>query len=223
MKTLFIVGGNGDIGKAITEFFALNSYKVIAPSKKDLCLADPTSIQKNSLITTITPDVFIHCAAVNFPSPFDRIDSEDFEMTLSVNSKSFFYIMQQLAPRMMKKGASVLAISSLYGSISRKNRLAYTASKHALNGMVKTMALELGGNNIKVNSISPGFVDTKLTRRNNNEEKINKLIEHIPLGRLANPMDIAKVAYFLSSPDSYITGQDIIVDGGYVIGGFEGC
>ena len=75
--------------------------------------------------------------------------------------------------------------------------------------------------NIKVNSLSPGFVDTKLTRKNNDNQKIKEWENKIPLNRLANPNDIAEVAYFLCNDNKYITGQDIVVDGGYTIGGFE--
>ncbi len=88
--------------------------------------------------------------------------------------------------------------------------------------MIKTLAIDLGRLNIKVNAVSPGFVDTSLTRNNNSLAKIRSFKQKIPLGRLANTDDIAEVAYFMCSLENrYITGQQIIVDGGYTVGGFE--
>lgn len=95
-------------------------------------------------------------------------------------------------------------------------------SKHALIGLIKTAAIELGRYNIKVNAIFPGFVDTNLKRKNNDSNKIKFLEEGIPLGNMAKPADIANVAYFLcSEKNTYITGQDITVDGGFICGGFQ--
>ncbi|MFX8339388.1 SDR family oxidoreductase, partial [Acinetobacter baumannii] len=85
-----------------------------------------------------------------------------------------------------QQSGCILGVSSIYGDFSRKNRLAYAASKHALNAMIKTMALELGGDNIRVNGIAPGFVDTQLTRKNNDQATIDGFKRKIPLGRLAN-------------------------------------
>ena len=98
--------------------------------------------------------------------------------------------------------------------------MAYVCSKHALEGVIKTYACEYGRNNILFNCISPGFVDTKMTRKNNSEEKIKKIIERIPLNRLAESIDIAYTAYYLcSDKNTYITGQNIIVDGGFMAEG----
>ena len=123
---------------------------------------------------------------------------------------------------MKKKEGHILAISSLYGTASRRNRISYTMSKHALNGAVKTLSIELGEHNIKVNSLSPGYVETNMTKKNNDAKQIDLWKSRIPLGRLASPVDIAKVSLFLCSDNNqYISGQNIIVDGGYSIGGYE--
>ena len=88
--------------------------------------------------------------------------------------------------------------------------------------MIKTLALELAPQGIKVNALSPGFVATRMTYQNNSTETIDKIKSRIPLGELAKPEEIANVALFLcSKSNTYITGQTIIVDGGYTIGGFE--
>jgi 3-oxoacyl-[acyl-carrier protein] reductase len=121
-----------------------------------------------------------------------------------------------------RKSGHIVAISSLYGAFSRSKRSAYSASKHALNGLVKAMSIELAPDNVLVNTLSPGFVDTKLTRKNNTADMIHEFKEKIPLGRLASVEDISAVAFFLcSEKNTYITGQDIVVDGGYSVGGFQ--
>ena len=87
---------------------------------------------------------------------------------------------------------------------------------------MRTLALELGRHGIRVNLLSPGFVDTAMTRRNNDPAMIRKLCERVPLGRLARPADIAQAVYFLCSSEAgYIHGANLVVDGGYSIGGFQ--
>ena len=221
MSKLFITGGNGDIGNSISNLFEKNGYEVIRPSSVDLDLSNRNEIEKYlEHINDIS--VFIHCAGVNYPKSFLKVDDFELKKVMDINVNSFLHISKKIVPTMIQnKFGYILSISSLYGFISRKNRLLYSASKHSLNGMMKTMALELGNHNIKVNSLSPGFVDTKLTRKNNSSQKIKEWKNKIPLNRLASTDDIAKVSYFLCNDNNYITGQDIVVDGGYTIGGFE--
>ena len=167
-------------------------------------------------------DVFIHCAGVNHPNVLGALTLEDFLLTQQINTTAFFQIISYLTPGFKKNGGFVLGVSSIYSVISRVGRLAYATSKHALNGALKTVALELGQYNVLVNTLSPGFVDTDLTRQNNSFETIAMLREKIAVKRLALPEDIANIAYFLcSEKNRYITGQNIVADGGYSVGGFE--
>jgi 3-oxoacyl-[acyl-carrier protein] reductase len=223
MKNLFLLGGQGDIGEAIGRKFRENDYKVIAPTSKDLNLEDRTSIEVFFDKNAITADVIIHSAGFNEPKSFEGLSYEDILKAHSINVFGFYSVLQRLLPAMKaRRKGDILAISSLYGIIAREKRLPYVMSKHALNGLVKTLAIEFGQHNIKVNALSPGFVDTKMTRKNNEEKTIKGLTEKIPLGRLAKPEEIAEVAFFLcSEANAYITGQNIIVDGGYSVGGFQ--
>jgi NAD(P)-dependent dehydrogenase (short-subunit alcohol dehydrogenase family) len=118
---------------------------------------------------------------------------------------------------------SFVAIGSLYSELSRKNRSAYSISKHALYGFVKSLAIEGAEKKLTANMVSPGFIDTKLTRKNNSKEKLNKISSMIPLKSLGRSVDIANAVYFLTQEDSsYITGINLIVDGGFSTGGFQG-
>lgn len=222
MKTLFITGGNGDIGRAISDKFSHAGYEVIAPGSALLNLVSLDDV--DDFISTLPAvDAFIHCAGINQPKPFTEIEFIDLEKTLTINAFAFYKIIQTLIKeRKLCEGGHVLAISSIYGEVSRKGRFSYTAAKSCLNGMVKNCALELGPQRIKVNGLSPGFVDTSLTRKNNSQEVIDNLINCIPLRHLARVEDIAKIAYFLATEENaYINGQIIIADGGYLTGGFQ--
>lgn len=221
MKKLFITGGNGDIGSSIVEIFKNNGYEVASPNSKELNLKDSNSIN-NYFSNNYSFDIFIHCAGVNNPAFIEDLDFDNLKETMQINAFSFYEILRNIMPYQKNNGGYILAISSLYGQISRAGRCAYAMSKHALIGLIKTAAIELGKYNIKINALSPGFVDTSLTRKNNSDDKIRIMQENIPLNRLADAKDIANVSYFLcSEKNTYITGQDITVDGGFICGGYQ--
>ena len=222
-KNLFITGGSGEIGKAIVQVFEMNNYEIISPSSTELDCSNPLSIDdyflrmKLPLINSI-----VHCAGWNEPKPFSHISDEEMIKSIYINSFSFFKIVKNLFPNLIDGETRISAISSLYGFVTRKNRLAYTSSKHSLNGIVKELSLELGVLGILCNSISPGFIDTKMTRKNNSVDVINDFVSRIPVGRLGTVDDIAKIVYFITTiQNPYINGQNIVVDGGYSIGGFQ--
>lgn len=222
MKTLFMTGGRGDIGQAIVSKFRQHHYEVIAPNSDCLNLSNLNHIE-DYIQTLPAVDAFIHCAGINHPKPFLTIECKDLENTLMINALAFYKITQSLVNqnKLNAKG-HILGISSIYGDISRKGRFSYTAAKYCMNGMIKNLALELGTKQIKVNGLAPGFVDTKLTRQNNTQAIITRLEHSIPLGHMASADDIAKAAYFFASDENtYINGQIIIADGGYLAGGFQ--
>ena len=220
MEHVFLTGGRGNIGTAIKNKFEQEGYAVISPDSRELDLTDmksiSTHIKQMPQVTAV-----IHCAGINHPVGFENLDFDIFEKTLNINAVSFFKIIHEMIKHnKLKDNGHVLAISSIYGEISRKGRFAYTASKSCLNGMIKNLAIELAPKKIKVNGLAPGFVDTELTHKNNSEEMVEKIKSSIPLGELGKVYDIAKIAYFLSSlSNNYITGQIVFADGGYIIGG----
>lgn len=220
---LFLTGGNGAIGSAIKEKFISEGYEVIAPSSSELDLSEAKNIDK--FFEKISPefDVLIHCAGYNNPKSINEISNDEFLKTQQINLFSWMKICQICVPYMKQKNQGhILGIASLYATISREGRTSYSVSKHGMLGLMRTMALEFGANNILCNTLSPGFVETKMTRKNNTKEQLEKLEEKIPLGKMAQPADIADVAYFMcSSANKYISGQNIIVDGGFMAGGFQ--
>ena len=116
-----------------------------------------------------------------------------------------------------RKYGRILNISSIWSIVSKEKRSIYSASKSGLDGLTRTLALELASHNILVNSIAPGYVDTKMIRLYNSEKELETIKEIIPLGRFAKPNEIGELAKFMcSEKNSYITGQIIPIDGGYL-------
>ena len=220
---ILIIGGFGDIGSSIVKIFSKN-YKVTATSRNDLDLSSKESI---SIFLKLNKKKFKHvifCAAENSPDYFKDMQFEEIYESIQVNLLSITEILHYFYGRnMICKNGSIIIISSLYSYFGKLKRFPYSVSKHALTGLVKNLAIEMSSSKIRVNSVTPGFIDTKLTRKNLNEEDILKIKSNIPCGNLGIPEDIAKVVYFLSSDNGkYINGQDIIVDGGFICGGFLG-
>ena len=118
---------------------------------------------------------------------------------------------------MRKQGSgNIVNIASIFGVVSKAKRVTYSTTKWGLVGFTKAVALDLAPYNILVNAVSPGFVDTELTRSVLGEKEIEKLVDTIPQNRLADAEEIAKTVIFLASNhNTYISGQNIIVDGGF--------
>lgn len=219
---MFLTGASGDIGTAIKKKFKKEGYQIVAPNEKQLDLSNTNCVKRYLKQNKTKFDVIIHCAGYNNPNSVSKLAYAEIEKTFNINAGNFFQIVKHNIPYFKKNGGHILAISSLYGSVARDGRLPYTMSKHALNGMIKTLAIELGEYDVKSNTVSPGFVDTQLTRKNNNAKKIKQFESKIPLGKLAKSKDIAEVVFFLCSRNNnYINGQNIIVDGGFMAGGFQ--
>ncbi len=137
---------------------------------------------------------------------------------MNVNLTAPFLLTQAVAPGMKARGwGRIVNISSCYSLVSRVGRMAYTASKSGLNGLTQSAAVELAPHNILVNAICPGFVETDMTRQNNNPAQIAALLAQVPMGRLAQPEEIATlVAFLVSERNTYLTGQCIPIDGGFL-------
>jgi 3-oxoacyl-[acyl-carrier protein] reductase len=109
----------------------------------------------------------------------------------------------------------IINIGSIWSNIAKEKRAAYSASKSALESLARSITSECGKYGILANTVSPGFILTDLTKQNNTDDQIKELENNIPLNRLGTVNDIANFIYFLATQNSYITGQNIIIDGGY--------
>jgi NAD(P)-dependent dehydrogenase (short-subunit alcohol dehydrogenase family) len=110
----------------------------------------------------------------------------------------------------------IVNLTSIFGVVSKTGRASYSSSKFGLAGMTASLAVEVAGDGVLANCVAPGFVDTELTRRVLGDAGIAEMINSVPAGRLAQPEEIAHAVQFLASPrNSFITGQSLIVDGGF--------
>jgi len=203
---VFLTGGSGGIGSVIKTTLQNHNIEVISPTSQELDLKGNFDTSKYLVL-----DGFIHCAGINDVNSYDKIIPNDMLNSYKINTVSFIELCSKLN---IKDKSNIVAIGSLYATQTKQGRSSYTMSKHALLGVVKTLAIEMSPKQIKVNMISPGFVDTPLTRKNLSEEKINYLNSNIPLG-LTTPESIANTCKFLITQNEAITGQNLIIDSGY--------
>jgi 3-oxoacyl-[acyl-carrier protein] reductase len=166
-------------------------------------------------------DVLVNNAGVNLPKGVDELTLDDWSKIVAVNLTAPFLCSKRAASYMVsQRSGRIINIASIQSFLAIPNRVPYASTKSGILGLTRALALELARYNITVNAIAPGFIETDMVRKIASSGALNleKVINKIPLGRLGKPDDVAKVAAFLASDDaSYITGQIIIVDGGFLI------
>lgn len=218
-----VLGGTGDIGGAIVARLGDDGVDAVGVGRADFDLARPDRIEAYFDCNGDAFDILVHCAGLNRPQLFAESTDADIRESIEVNVHGFLAVARHCLPHWRQAAfGRVLVISSLYGFLGRSGRLPYAMSKHALNGAVKTLAIELAPYGVLVNALSPGYIGTRMTYANNPPAALERLVSGIPLGRLGTAADVAEVAAFLCSPrNRYLTGQDIVVDGGFAAGGFQ--
>ncbi len=162
-------------------------------------------------------DVCINNAGINRIDFIESAKTKDWDDIISVNLKAPFLVIREISKIMKRNGyGRIINISSIFGVISREKRSVYSASKFGLRGLTTAGSNELARYNILINTVSPGFVLTDLTKSILSEKEIAELAEQVPIKRFASTGEVSRVVLFLaSSLNTYITGQNIIVDGGY--------
>lgn len=217
MKRVLITGGSRGIGKAIADLFRERRWEVLAPTRQEMNLSDSQSIADYCASLDGTIDAIVNNAGINNIATLDKLDEDLFGEMLQVNLKAPVQIVRCLQDKLKKNSiAHVVNVSSIWGFVSKEGRLGYAAAKTGIIGATRTMALELGRDNVLVNAVAPGFVNTELTKQNNTPDQIAEIESKLPLGRMAEPEEIAKFVFFLASDENtFITGQTILIDGGY--------
>jgi len=235
-KVVLITGGTRGIGKQLADDFKefgadliltgtnhnkiseLNNdgfakYLCVDFSNRESVMEFTSELRKCNKI-----DVCVNNAGINRIDYFCDIKEQDWDDIMCVNLKAPFIVSQIVAKLMKENGyGRIVNISSIAGIISREKRCAYTSSKAGLIGLTRSMAIELAPYGILVNSVSPGFTWTDMTRTSVTKEEVEVLTSRVPLGRFANTDEISKVVLFLASElNTYIIGQNITVDGGHV-------
>ena len=163
-------------------------------------------------------DILVNNAGINFPEPFVDVSEDHYDRIMALNVKAAFMVSQAAARIMIAgNGGAILNMSSQMGHVGAASRTVYCASKHALEGLTKAMAVELAPHAIRVNSIGPTFILTLMTRPFfDNAEFRDDTLRRIPMGKLGELEDIMGAVVFLSSPAAaLITGAALTIDGGW--------
>jgi 3-oxoacyl-[acyl-carrier protein] reductase len=159
-------------------------------------------------------DVLVNNAGVTRDNLLIRMKDDEWNKVIETNLTGTFYTMRSAAKVMMKQRiGSIVNITSVSGVYGNPGQVNYSASKAGMIGATKAAAKELASRNITVNAVAPGFITTDMT----DGLPTDKVLEHIPLGRLGSPEDIANAVLFLVTSGNYITGQVLQVDGGLVL------
>ena len=242
-KIAIVTGGGSGIGYAITEKFVTNGIRTIIIGRNEeklkkakdrfgkLCapvcfdLNDLKSIPamvKQIVDKHGTIDILVNNAGINLKKEFTKVSDEEFHQIMQTNVSSVFAISREVVKHMVKKGSgNIINISSMASQYGLPKVIAYTASKSAIEGMTRAMAVELSPKGILVNCIAPGFIVTDMSGKafDGDAERIRKVLSRTPLGKMGSPADVAEAAYFLCSGKSgYVTGIILPVDGGNSIG-----
>jgi NAD(P)-dependent dehydrogenase (short-subunit alcohol dehydrogenase family) len=167
-------------------------------------------------------DILVNNAGINMKKPALEVTNEDFNRIIQTNLTSVFALTRAAYSKMIhRKSGSIIMISSMAAYYGIDRVVAYAASKSGVEGMVKVLASEFSPNNVRVNAIAPGFIETNMmkTAMNSDPDRMNRALRRTPMGHFGKPSDIGWAAVFLSSAASgYITGASLPVDGGNSIG-----
>jgi 3-oxoacyl-[acyl-carrier protein] reductase len=239
-KNAIITGASRGIGKGIATMFAQNganvafTYSSSSDAAKSLekelksygtniksyqsnaaSFDDSQKLIDNVLEDFGSIDILINNAGITKDNLLMRMQESDFDIVIDVNLKSVFNMTKAVQKTMLKqKKGSIINMSSVVGVKGNAGQSNYAASKAGIIGFSKSIALELGSRNIRCNVVAPGFIETEMTAKLN-EDTVNEWRKGIPLKRGGTPQDIANTCTWLASDlSSYVTGQVINVDGG---------
>jgi NAD(P)-dependent dehydrogenase (short-subunit alcohol dehydrogenase family) len=242
-QTVLVTGGSSGLGYAIAKAFALNRSNVVIVGRDEAKLR---SVRKElgrrvhcipfdlndlealpSLVNQIEKsvgglDVLVNNAGITLKKDTVRVTNEEFQKIIHTNQTAVFALSREAAKRMVgRSSGNIIMISSMASRYGIPKVIGYTASKAAVEGMTRALAVEFAPHRIRVNCIAPGFIVTDMSSKalDDDPERKKKVLARTPMGKLGEPSDIANAALFLASSQSkFVTGIVLPVDGGNSIG-----
>ena len=238
-KVSIVTGGASGIGLATVEAFIEKGVKVViadyneqagkAVEKKlkekdadvlfiKVNVADEKSVE-NLVVETIKTygklDILINNAGIGVLATTHELTFEEYNKVISVNQNGVFFGAKYAIREMLKTGGgSIVNTSSILGHVGQAGAFAYNASKGAVNILTKSLALEYAGQNIRVNAVCPGYVETGMVNKEALGDYYDGLVAQHPIGRIGRPDEIAHAIVFLSE-NEFVTGSTLLIDGGY--------
>ncbi|MGO4772253.1 SDR family NAD(P)-dependent oxidoreductase [Flavobacterium sp. W22_SRS_FK3] len=241
-KVAFVSGGGSGIGRAVAEAYAREGAKVVlsdintehgdetvkaikdAGGEAFFIKGDSSSAADNKRMAEAVVekygslDIACNNAGMGGPAkPTGEYEPEEWDKVIALNLNGVFYACRYQLEQMDKNGGgSIVNIASIHGQVAAPNSPAYTASKHAVVGLSKNIAVEYAQKNIRCNAVGPGYIETALLKDNLDKSAMNAVAAKSPVNRLGTSEEIAELVVFLSSEkSSFTTGSYIIADGGY--------
>jgi NAD(P)-dependent dehydrogenase (short-subunit alcohol dehydrogenase family) len=216
---IIVTGSAGGIGKAIVKEFGADNCFGIDKHNCDLANTDSILNLLHKDVHNQSVHLIVNCAGVSL-SPHVREWVGRWDATFDINVKAAYFLSTVLK-RQIPRGGSIINITSINAHLGFPNNPAYVASKAALLGLTRAMAVDFAPLGIRVNAVCPGYIHTNMTEKSYSDGEARKARESRTLmGRYGEPREIAKVVKFLASDDaSYITGAEIVVDGGWMARG----
>ena len=242
-KTALVTGAGKGIGKACAIALAeaganliilsrtksdLDKVKKIILKLKRKCTSYVCDVSNYDELKSVfnkisSLDILVNSAGTNRPEYFTKVKKEDLDYVVGLNIKAAFHVAQMgtkvmLKPKKRKKtSGSIINISSQLGKVGAPNRSVYSMTKFGIEGLTRSMAIDLAKDNIRVNTVCPTFVETPMVKNFFKDKKFkNSVLKNIPLGRLATESDVATAVVYLSSKaSSMITGSSLVIDGGW--------
>lgn len=242
-KTAIVTGGGSGLGFAIAKTFVEHGIQTIIAGRNkekldtaqeqlgELCHALACDVSDLASIPGFVQqvidqygqiDILVNNAGINMKKDFTEVSDEDFQQVILTNLTSVFSLSREVVKHMLSKQAGcIINISSMAAQYGLPKVIAYSASKTAIDGMTRAMAVELSPKGIRVNAIAPGFIYSEMTAKalDSDPERKAKVFGRTPMGIMGQPSDIGEAAYFLASDAAkFITGVVLPVDGGNSIG-----